>query len=262
MPRMDGIDSLLTTRQLQDLLQVDRITIYRMLSDGRLQGFKVGSQWRFSRHAIERWLQAQQASLAMTGSSAAAGELSPSADSLPLSCIQAIQGIFAEAMGVGTITTAADGTPLTTISNSCDFCRLILRTKAGQQRCENSWRTATTVASATAPQIAICHAGLNYVWGPISVKGVRVAATHAGQFLLKPPGDDDWSERIADLSAVTGVQADELRHALASVPVLDSTRQEQVPHLLLRVVETFSEIGEERQSLLERLQRIAEMTQY
>ena len=78
MPGMDGIDALLTTRQLQDLLQVDRITIYRMLSDGRLQGFKVGGQWRFSRHAIERWLQEQQSSLAATGPAIDAGELHPS----------------------------------------------------------------------------------------------------------------------------------------------------------------------------------------
>ena len=50
------MDDLLTTRQLQDLLQVDRITIYRMLHDGRLRGFKVGGQWRFSRTAIRSWI--------------------------------------------------------------------------------------------------------------------------------------------------------------------------------------------------------------
>ncbi len=51
------VDDLLTTKQLRDLLQVDRITIYRMLYDGRLHGFKVGGQWRFSRQEIEAWLQ-------------------------------------------------------------------------------------------------------------------------------------------------------------------------------------------------------------
>lgn len=47
------MDDLLTTRQLQDLLRVDRITIYRMLNDGRLRGFKVGGQWRFSPREVE-----------------------------------------------------------------------------------------------------------------------------------------------------------------------------------------------------------------
>ena len=60
---MEPIDSLLTARQLQDLLQVDRITIYRMLKDGRLEGFKVGGQWRFSRQTVQRWLNQQQSGL-------------------------------------------------------------------------------------------------------------------------------------------------------------------------------------------------------
>ena len=41
------MDELLTTRQVQSILQVDRTTIYRMLKDGRLRGVKVGQQWRF-----------------------------------------------------------------------------------------------------------------------------------------------------------------------------------------------------------------------
>ena len=47
---------LLTTTQVQDLLQVDRTTIYRMVESGRLPAIRVGKQWRFSRPEIERWL--------------------------------------------------------------------------------------------------------------------------------------------------------------------------------------------------------------
>ena len=88
-----------------------------------------------------------------------------------------------------------------------------------------------------------------------------MAAIHAGQFLSQSPGDHGWSERIAELSASTGVDADRLRGALASVPVLKQGKQEQVPRLLRRVAETFSEIGEERLNLLGRLQRIAKITE-
>jgi excisionase family DNA binding protein len=48
---------LLTTRQVQEILKVDRITIYRMLQDGRLKGVKIGQQWRFARREVERLLQ-------------------------------------------------------------------------------------------------------------------------------------------------------------------------------------------------------------
>ena len=39
--------TFLTTREMQDLINVDRSTVYRMAEDGRLPGIKVGRQWRF-----------------------------------------------------------------------------------------------------------------------------------------------------------------------------------------------------------------------
>lgn len=99
------VDELLTTRQLQDLLQVNRVTIYRMLKEGRLEGFKVGGQWRFSRHMIQQWLGEKRA----VRDSRTSPEIPGRAAELQLpssSCVQAIQDIFAEALGVGAVITA------------------------------------------------------------------------------------------------------------------------------------------------------------
>jgi excisionase family DNA binding protein len=46
------MEDLLATRQPQDILQIDRVTIYRMLEDGRLRGVKVGGKWRNKYTAI------------------------------------------------------------------------------------------------------------------------------------------------------------------------------------------------------------------
>jgi excisionase family DNA binding protein len=252
--------ALLTTRQLQNLLQVDRITIYRMLSDGRLHGFKVGGQWRFSREAIERWLQEQQASLEVPEPPPLDAHLRPSAQALPLSCIQAIQEIFAEALGIGAVTAAPDGTPVTPVANACEFCALILDTEPGRQRCMASWQAAASDAADT-PQPATCHAGLSYAWGRIMVQGSFVAAIHAGQFLTRPPlAEDGWPDRLANLSETCGLRARQLHRALDSVVVLNMERQQQIPHMLQRVARTFSEIGEERLHFLERLRRISEIS--
>jgi len=256
---MNEMDTLLTTRQLQDLLQVDRVTIYRMLNEGRLQGFKVGGQWRFSRQTIEGWLKDQRTRLEIEDPPPVEGGDTSSPQTLPLSCIQAIQSIFAEALGVAAVTTAVDGNPLTAISNSCEFCNLILGTEVGRQRCVTSWRVAARMPAAT-PQLVTCHAGLRYVWGRIEVQGSFVAATYAGQFLEKPPVGKGWSDRIAKLSAATSLGGQGLCTPLRRVPVLNEARQEQIPRLLQRVTATFSEIGEERLNLLGRLQRIAEIT--
>ena len=53
------MSEFLTTRQLQDILRVDRTTIYRMADDGRIPAVKIGSQWRFPRQSIEGWLKMQ-----------------------------------------------------------------------------------------------------------------------------------------------------------------------------------------------------------
>ncbi|MGD8463694.1 MAG: PocR ligand-binding domain-containing protein [Anaerolineae bacterium] len=259
---MNTTDALLTTRQLQELLQVDRITIYRMLDDGRLEGFKVGGQWRFSRQAIDQWLEERRGNAEGLAADAPLAERpAPSSDTLPLTYIKPIQDIFAEILGLGTVTTAVDGTPLTEVSNSCQFCDLILGTAAGRKRCMNSWRAAAAHSGAS-PQPATCHAGLHYVWGRIEVQGQFVAALHAGQFLAPSGYGTDWSQRPAELAHMTEIDAEELSVALDHVPVLDGERQQQLPRLLQRVASTFSAIGEERYNLLSRLRRIAEISEF
>ena len=62
---MNIMNDLLTTRQIEEILKVDRITIYRMLGDGRLRGFKVGGQWRKSeRRRCDRLADAGYRSMA------------------------------------------------------------------------------------------------------------------------------------------------------------------------------------------------------
>ena len=50
---------ILTVSELSEYLRVDRTTIYRMLRDGKLPGFRVGSDWRFHVDAIEQWQRDQ-----------------------------------------------------------------------------------------------------------------------------------------------------------------------------------------------------------
>jgi excisionase family DNA binding protein len=253
-------DSLLTTRQLQNLLQVDRITIYRMLNDGRLRGFKVGGQWRFSREAIECWLQEQQANLEIREAPSIDGQAQPWAQALPLSCVQAIQDVFAEALGVGVVTTSPDGRPILPVANTCEFCALILESEEGQKRCISSWRAAAATAGDT-PRPAVCHAGLSYVWSMVEIQGAFVAAVHAGQFLIQPPAAGEINpDRLAQLSQACGLRPRRLQEALGSVAVLNAERQDQISHMLQRVAQTFSEMGEERLNLLARLRRISEIS--
>jgi excisionase family DNA binding protein len=255
------VDDLLTTRQLQNLLQLDRVTIYRMLNDGRLPGFKVGGQWRFRRREIEKLLQEQRADLEVAEAPQPESVLTPSAQVLPLGCIQVIQDVLAEALDIAAVTTDLQGQPLTKPSNPCRFCQLIQSSAEGQRRCQASWQALAT-GSERAPALHRCHAGLLYARGRIAVDNELIATTFGGQFLTGPvEGDGDGPlPRLAALARACGLNEDELRAALPTVHRVEGERTARVIHLLQKAAQTFSEIGQERLSLLNRLRRIAEMT--
>ncbi len=48
-------DNIMTVRELAEFLHCHPSTIYHLLRQGKLPAFKVGSDWRFSREAIDRW---------------------------------------------------------------------------------------------------------------------------------------------------------------------------------------------------------------
>jgi excisionase family DNA binding protein len=54
-------EDIFTIKELSEHLRVHPTTIYRLLRQGRLPGFRVGSNWRFNRSAIEQWEAAQAA---------------------------------------------------------------------------------------------------------------------------------------------------------------------------------------------------------
>jgi excisionase family DNA binding protein len=53
---------VMTVRELADYLRVHPSTIYRLLKEKRIPAFRVGSDWRFNREAIDRW-QLEQAKI-------------------------------------------------------------------------------------------------------------------------------------------------------------------------------------------------------
>lgn len=252
------VEDLLTTRQLQDLLRVDRITIYRMLRDGRLRGFKVGGQWRFSRREIEAWLQNQWKGADepfRRPSPERAGDASSSL--LPLSCVQVIQDLCAEALTMALVTVDPTGMPLTRISNSCEFCSLILASPEGRRRCHLDW------AQSSPDEARACHVGLLCLGTPIEIEGRRAAIVVGCQFTVRSQeGDSFWRPNVPMLASELGVDEQDLLRAMLQVRRVSGDASFRMAQFLQRMAHTFAEIGQERLSLLNRLHRIAEISQF
>lgn len=56
-PGSDSLPDVMTIEQLCSYLQLSRSTLYKLAQEGKVPGQKVGKHWRFSKDAIDRWLQ-------------------------------------------------------------------------------------------------------------------------------------------------------------------------------------------------------------
>lgn len=244
-------NTLITAKQAQELLKVDRTTIYRMLKDGRLNGVKVGQQWRFYTSEVNDLLAGAKRSGEYEGGA--------SVEMLPLQCVQPIQDVFAEIARVGAVTSNKEGQPLTKISNSCDFCKLILGSDGGRQACTESWKHLVNQEEA-APEFTTCHAGLQYARARIEVRGELIAILVAGQFYLHFPEPEEQKERLQKLAKKYSIDLSLLTQAIGQISVLDARDVPQISGWLEQVAHTFEQVSNERADLMGRLRQIAEMS--
>ena len=254
------MDDLLTTKQLMDLLRVDRTTIYRMLNDGRLPRMRVGGQWRFPREAIEKWIIEQNHTTLIDPKTelGAPAQATVNHDVLPIYCLQSIQEIFARTSDVGAVTTDLNGKPLTPISNSCAFCNLILATDLGRARCEASWKRLADQSDRN-PRLQKCHAGFTYARGRVVVDGQFIAMFFVGQFSVDDPAPLRARAHVRQIVQEYHIDEKELVQAAKETRGLAKARAEELLDLLQLVADTYSKIGQERLDLLTRLKKVAEI---
>src|SRR3972149_4778761 len=190
---------ILTTRQVQDILKVDRITIYRMLQDGRLKGIKVGSQWLFTTQEVERLLSGERPQEAFPVDSGTV---------FPVHCVQTIQDLLSGVRQMRAIVLDVSGVPVTERSAQVGLSRMVTGTAAGLNDLHQAWQ-----AFAASPGTAfVGPAGLTAVTAPIHGNGGLVGWVLVGQ-VFTTPTDLLWT---STLSAPPGIQGGLLEGAAAA----------------------------------------------
>ena len=53
-------EEILTISELCSYLKLAEKTAYRLASNGKIPGFKVGGSWRFRKSEIDRWISEQE----------------------------------------------------------------------------------------------------------------------------------------------------------------------------------------------------------
>ena len=249
---------LLTTRQVQDMLQVDRITVYRMLQDGRLKGVKIGQQWRFPQDEVDRLTGARQP-LAQAAAPLAGMACSPDPN-FPAHCVQAIQDLFAEVGQVSAIMIDMQGQPLTQPSRPVQFCQLLQATPTGLALAQTAWHDFAA-ASLLGNKFFTCPFGLQYIGAPVLDREGQIGLFLAGPFYWQPPNPREKVERIQRLAPAYGVSVAELTQAAAAIPVIEASQHERVEGWPAAAARAIMSILHERINFMDRLQQIASLTQ-
>jgi len=243
------MENFLTTKQVQNLLTIDRITVYRMLQDGRLKGIKIGNQWRFSQSEIDRLLNG------FTVTNDAETD-----NIFPVHCVQTIQNLYSSVSKTSGLVVDQNGKQVTEISKNCDFCKLIQSSPSGLEACKSSWESFVTQPSKDKLTFT-CHAGLNYFGSVIMNKNKAQGMFLSGQFRFEKNKSEDAIERCKKLSKQHSLDFDALENAFKKVQIISHEQEEYLIDQPKAAATAVESILTERIAFADRLQKIANLTQ-
>ena len=235
--------NLLTSKDLQALIRVDRSTIYRMAEDGRLPAIKVGRQWRFPEERIRAWLRDvdldPEAREIARPSRGLAALVAPAT-------LQAFADLAAESFGAMTVITDIDGTPLTRVANACSLFDLVGSIPENVERCLRDWAHYSTD-----PDFDVRFEPSD-VFGFLCARGfVRLEHELVGMLLVGGVRPDTWpppADRVAAMAAELSVPLDVLTDQITAVHELSVDDQRRVLALLPKMCALLSRLAADRRT--------------
>ena len=240
---------MLTTREVQALIKVDKSTIYRMAEDGRIPAVKVGRQWRFPEDRIRAWLNEQDPTPAPAAP--ATGDLR---SVLPGESIQAMADLLGDVLGTMVIVTDMEGRPLTGVANPCGLFDAVRHVPGVMDKCMGGWQELGSDLSLD-PAWAPTHLGFLCARSLIRIgdelKGMVIAGGVARDDW--PPSDSELEEIAAELEVPVAL----LEEHAAEVFHLSADARDRVLALLPRIGGLISRMAKERGTLMNRLDAIA-----
>lgn len=248
---------LLTTKDVQKLLQVDRSTIYRMAEAGKLPAVKVGKQWRFPAELVTRFLDQPSEEPGTMPQTIGRPVLQPLAALLPLECVQVIQDAFAEILGATLVVTDSEGVPITTVSSPNAFWRLLEDSAIGHEHCRRIWRDLGTHLTLE-PSFQTSLAGL-----ACARAFVRVGTELAGMVVAFGIARADWRPDKAEMvqaADLLELPVERVQAVLAEIPRRTAGEELKILTSLKRFGDVLTHIVGERAELLDRLGKIAALT--
>lgn len=243
------VTTYLTTRDVQDLIRVDKSTIYRMAEDGRIPAIKVGRQWRFPEEAVLSWLGADGGAEPLQIDRHLRQFVSPEVAVV-------LTDLVADALGVMVVITDMDGRPLTPVANPCGLFAAVSANPTVLPRCIDTWRRFGATHDMV-PRFGPTEFGLlcarAFVRRRHQLLGMVIAGGVAPA--VWPPEPDEITAIAAGLDTPVGLfteHADEVYR-------LDADAHDRILALLPKVAALVSQLAEEGGRLAGTVSAIADL---
>ena len=241
---------MLTAKDMQALLHVDRSTIYRMVEAGRLPALKVGKQWRFPKAQVDTWLEEQSATDSPTMPATPPVEFEANcnlAHLLPVDCVQLIQDTFADILGVMIVVTDMQGQPITQVSNACGVFQAISHQPDALQKCLQSWHALAHTIDLV-PKLTPSHLGL------LCARAfIRLGPELKGMVVIGCIAPENWppnSDGLAEIASDFGVTPAELHSHLNEVHTLNKDQQDKALSQVQKIADIMAHIITERKQMM------------
>lgn len=250
------VTSLLTAKELQEVLQVDRSTIYRMAESGRLPAIKVGRQWRFPSAQIDAWLGTSSG----ISSRVSAVNVPPPGGNgalislLPREYVEDLTELLGQLLGVMVVVTDMDGQPISEAANPCGLFEAINETDEAVAGCVVSWKRLADEADLR-PRFMASHMGLL-----CARSFVRVGSELKGMVMVGGVAPDPWPPAPGELARIAdafGVPHGVVEDRVNEVYRLDESDLDRVLDYLPRIAQMLSHLATERTNHLAKLDAIA-----
>jgi excisionase family DNA binding protein len=245
---------LLTTKQVQELFQVDRSTIYRMAEDGRLPAVKVGRQWRFPSDHVESLL-GQPDSTKPAPTAASLSERTAALERvLPRDTAQAVADLTAELFGIMAVVTDMRGQSLTGVSNPCGYFSVVFDSPYTADQCSEGWRRLGEQIDLE-PRFVPSHLGFL-----CARSFIRIGTTLVGMVIVGGVAPEHWPPSRTEMEAVaaeTGIPVMVIEEHVKQVYWIDKAHQDWIVRNLSRVSDLISLLADGHGRLVEKLESIA-----
>ncbi len=245
------MENFLTTKQVQDLFKIDRITVYRMLQDGRLKGVKIGNQWRFPQREVERLLSGEFIDLSLD---------TESESDFPIHCLQTIQDLFTSVSHCSAVIIDQKGQRVTQISQPGPISELLMTTAKGREICEASWRKIAEQAQRRDETFTFL-AGLKYFGSVIQTQNKKQGVFLVGEFYLDSLDGEAEKESLREIARNCGIGEKEIINAFNQVQRLTPAEQRHLALQPAAAANAVESILNQRNVFMDRLQQIANLTQ-